>query len=261
MSRTLAGTIALCAILTPAAASAQISFPKTGYYAALGDSVAAGGGALPVTNGYVYQLYDHGIFGQKTDVNFANLSVRSGRTWELRDHQVPQLLCTAPVLRPTVVTITAGANDFLRGDTDVAGIAFRVVQSIDLLLHNGSSALAPPILDPVSGTPCAPLTNVTILVSNYYHMPVPLAPVAALLDAALAGFDQAMRAFLPAVQVPAGSRVGYVDLYAASEGRSGLVLVERRLGYTGPFDFDIHPTNLGHTFIAKQFEDVFQSLP
>jgi len=260
MSRMFAGAIALCAMLTPAVASAQISFPKTDYYAGLGDSVAAGGGALPVTNGYVYQLYDHGVFGQKTDVNFANLSVRGGRTWELRDNQVPQILCTAPALRPTVITITAGANDFLRGDTDIAGIAFRVVQSIDLLLHNGSSLLALPILDPVLGTPCAPLTNVTILVSNYYHMPVPFAPVAAQLDAALAGFDQAMRAFLPAVQVPAGSKIGYVDLYAASEGRTGLVLVERRLGFVGPFDFDIHPTNLGHTFIAQQFENVFQSL-
>jgi lysophospholipase L1-like esterase len=255
-----AGAVALCAILTAAVASAQISFPKTDYYAGLGDSVAAGGGALPVTHGYVYQLYDRGVFGQKQDVNFANLSVRGGRSWELRDNQVPQLLCTAPSPRPTVITITAGANDFLLGDRDIAGIAYRVVQSIDLLLHNGSSLLAPPILDPVSGAACPPLTNVTILVSNYYRMPVPFAPVAAQIDAALAGFDQAMRAFLPAVQVPAGSKLGYVDLYAASEGRTGLVLVERRLGFTGPFDFDIHPTNLGHTFIAQQFEKVFQSL-
>jgi len=38
--------------IAPAVATAQINFPKTGYLAALGDSVAAGDGALPVTNGY-----------------------------------------------------------------------------------------------------------------------------------------------------------------------------------------------------------------
>jgi GDSL-like lipase/acylhydrolase family protein len=259
MSRMFAG-VALCAMLTPTMASAQISFPKSEYYVGMGDSVAAGTGALPVTNGYVYQLYDHGVFGQKTDVAFANVSVRGGRTWELRDSQVPEVLCTSPALRPTVVTITAGANDFLNGDLNVPGIAFRVVQSIELLLHNGTSVLAPPILDPVTGAPCPPLTDVTILVSNYYHMPVPVPAVAALLDQALAGFDLALRSLLPAVQVPTGSRLGYVDLYSASEGRTGLVLVERHLGFSGPFDFDIHPTNLGHSFIAREFQKVFNSL-
>jgi hypothetical protein len=52
-----------------------------------------------------------------------------------------------------------------------------------------------------------------------------------------------------------------VDLYAASEGHEGLVTIERRLGFTGPFDYDIHPTNLGHSFIAREFEAVWQGLP
>jgi lysophospholipase L1-like esterase len=145
--------VALCLMLTPAVVSAQISFPKDQYYVGMGDSVAAGTGALPVTHGYVYQLYDQGVFGQKTQVAFANVSVRGGRTWELRDNQVPEVLCSISVLRPTVVTITAGANDFLNGDTDIGAIAFRVVQSIDLLLHNGQSLLAPPILDPSAANP------------------------------------------------------------------------------------------------------------
>jgi hypothetical protein len=226
MWKEFAATAGACALLTPAVASAQISFPKSEYYAAMGDSVAAGTGALPVTHGYVYQLYDRGVFGQKQDVTFANLAVRGGRTWELRDHQVPQLLCTTPALRPTVITITAGANDFLNGDTNIAGIAFRVAQAVDLLLHNGTSALAPPVLDPATGRPCAPLSNVTILVSNYYRLPVPVPPVEAQLDQALAGFDLALRSTLALVAVPAGSKLGYVDLYGASEGRNGLVLVE-----------------------------------
>ena len=39
-----------------------------------------------------------------------------------------------------------------------------------------------------------------------------------------------------------------------SLGRQGLVTIDRRLGYVGSNDFDIHPTNLGHAFIARQFE-------
>ena len=76
-------------IFAPALASAQINFQKTGYYVAMGDSVAAGEGALPVTGGYTYQLYDHDVFGSKQAMDFANVAVRGGRSWDLRDHQVP----------------------------------------------------------------------------------------------------------------------------------------------------------------------------
>ena len=48
--------MAFAAILAPTLAAAQINFPEDGYYAGLGDSVAAGEGALPVTSGYVYDL-------------------------------------------------------------------------------------------------------------------------------------------------------------------------------------------------------------
>lgn len=248
------------ALLTPAVASAQIDFEKTQYYVAMGDSVATGEGAMPVTHGYPYQLYDHGVFAPKKLMDFANVSVRGGRTWELRDHQVAEVLCATPAQRPTVVTITAGANDFFRGDFDIVGIAMRVRESINLLLNNGTPFVLTPILDPVTHAPCAALANVTILVSNYYHIPIPVPAVDGQVDAALAGFDQVMKALLPTVHVPAGSKLGYVDLYGASADRQGLVLVERRLGFSGPFDWDPHPTNLGHTFIAGEFARVFQSL-
>jgi hypothetical protein len=247
--------------LTAMLASAQINFPKNGYYAALGDSVAAGEGALPVTDGYTYQLYDHGVFGPKQQTDFANIAVRGARSWELRDHQVAQLLCAEQAQRPTVVTITAGANDFWRGDINIALIAARVAQAINLLLNNDNGLVGTPILDPVTGQPCRALSNVTILVSNYYSIPHPVPAVFEQLDAALRGFDQALQYWLQATPVPQGSRVAIVDLYSASLGRQGLVTIERRLGIQGPFDFDIHPTNLGHTFVAQQFETVWNSLP
>jgi hypothetical protein len=158
------------ALLT-ATLSAQTGFPKSAYYVGLGDSVAAGTGALPVTHGYVYQLYDRGVFGRKQEMAFANAALRGARSWELRDDQVPQVLCTEPAQRPTVATITAGANDFFRGDFDVSGMAQRVAESVHVLLNN--PAVSHPVLDPWTGLPYRPLEHVTMLVSNYYSNAAP----------------------------------------------------------------------------------------
>jgi len=255
------GTIAALAFTlvgAPAIASAQINFDKSVYYVGMGDSVAAGEGALPVTGGYVYDLYTHGVFGATQATDFANIALRGARSWELRNQQVPQVLCSEPALRPTVVTITAGANDFLRGDVDIASIARRVAEAIDLLLNNSASALVSgPARDPVTGAPCRALSGVTILVSNYYSIPHPDPTFFAMLDAAVRGFDQALRFWLQFVTVPAGSRVGIVDLYTPSIGQKSLVTIERRGGIESPFDFDVHPTNAGHAFIARQFGDAW----
>ena len=256
---TLATAVAAC-VLTTGTAFAQTGFPKHAYYVGLGDSVAAGTGALPVTNGYVYRLYNEGVFGQIQDVAFGNAAVRAARSWELLNGQVPQVLCTEPEQRPTVLTITAGANDVFRGDFDAFGIAQRVALAVNYLFNNPSLPL--PILDPTTGLPCRPLEDATILVSNYYSIPHPVPAVFQLLDALLRGFDQSLRFLLAQIPVPAGSRLAIVDLYTPSLGRRGLVTVERRGGFAGPgpFDFDPHPTNLGHAFIAKQFEDAWRQL-
>ncbi|MDH4087747.1 MAG: SGNH/GDSL hydrolase family protein [Nitrospira sp.] len=256
----------LTLILVPALAFAQVNFPKKSYYVGMGDSVAAGEGAMPVTNGYVYRLYDQSAFGKKQEMDFANIGIRGGRSWDLRDHQASQVLCAEPEQRPTVVTITAGANDFFRNDFDVVSSAKRVAQAVDLLLNN-DGVLSPnlgatSVLDPVTNQKCRALQNVTILVSNYYIIPHPVPEVFQLLNTAVQGFNEALGFLvLQQVVVPTGSRIAVVDLYTPSLGRQGLVTIDRRLGYTGPFDFDIHPTNLGHTFIAGEFKKVWNSLP
>jgi hypothetical protein len=210
----------------------------------------------------VYRLYDEGVFGQKQEMDFSNTAIRGGRSWDLRDHQAAQVLCAEPEQRPTIVTITAGANDFLRNDPDIPRIARRVAEAIDLLLNNdGNLTLATSVLDPVTVQRCRALQNVTILVSNYYSIPHPVPAVFTQLDLAIRGFDQALRFWLQFVVVPTGSRVAVVDLYSPSLGRQGLVTIQRRLGFTGPFDFDVHPTNLGHAFIAGEFKKVWNSLP
>src|SRR5262245_3928598 len=228
------GTIASLAftlIAAPGVVSAQINFEKTGYYVGMGDSVAAGEGAMPVTGGYVYDLYTHGVFGATRDMDFASVALRGARSWELRENQVAQVLCAEPALRPTVLTITAGANDFLRGDTDIVSIARRVAESVDLLLNNSITPLvARTVLDPVTSARCRPLARVTILVSNYYAIPHPDPVIGPILDSALRGFDQALRFWLQFVAVPTGSRVQFVDLYTPSLGRQRLVTVARRGG-------------------------------
>lgn len=56
--RVVVVVIVLFELFVPVTTSAQVNFEKSGYYLSLGDSVAAGEGALPVTHGFVYQLYD-----------------------------------------------------------------------------------------------------------------------------------------------------------------------------------------------------------
>ena len=255
MSRVIRFAAVLSLTLLPSVASAQVNFQKSGYYAALGDSVAAGEGAVPVTtNGYAYELYERGVFGTKQTMDFSILAVRGGRSWDLLNHQVPQLLCAEPAQRPTVVTITAGANDFLRGDVNIPAIAFRVAGAVNQLLNNDNGR-AVPVLDPATNRPCRRLANVTILVSNYYRMPHPDPVMAAQFDRALQGFDMVLRLALQNVHVPAGSKLGIVDLYAMSAETDAQIVLDR-----GPTGFDIHPTNIGHSLIAREFEKVWKSL-
>ncbi len=94
--RFVSAVLLALAFLLPSLANAQINFIKTDYYVGMGDSVAAGEGAMPVTNGYVYRLYDQGAFGAKKEMDFSNIAIRGGRSWDLRDHQVAQALCAEP---------------------------------------------------------------------------------------------------------------------------------------------------------------------
>lgn len=231
--------------LLAATAAAQINFPKTGYFVAIGDSISAGEGAMPVTAGFAYRLYDQATFGQKQQLDFGNIAIRGARTFEVRDYQVPQLTCLP--FPATVVTLTVGANDFLRGDTNIVAIAQRTGEIIAHLVNGNGS--------------CPGLPNVTILVANNYAIPHPDPTLAALFDQAAQAYDQLLRfAVLPTIPVPPGSRVALVDLYSAFKDRNGLLLIQKRNGFNGPFDFDVHPTNAGHATIATEFGTVWKGL-
>ena len=253
--------MAFAAILAPALAAAQVNFPKGGYYAGLGDSVAAGEGALPVTSGYVYDLYDRGVFGKKQEMEFSNAAVRGARSWELRSHQVSQVLCVKTAQRPTVVTITAGANDIFAGDPDIASIACagggfgqRAAQQQSWI--RGVTGSRPGNAVAVSSARQCDDSGVELLQHS--------ASCAECIRPA--GYRPARIRSSTAILAPACSRAAGIEsgsrrpLYTFS-GTTGAGHDRTvRLGFQGPFDFDPHPTNVGHAFIAKQFEDAWRSV-
>ena len=265
--------VALVALFAPWPASAQINFQKTGYYLALGDSVSAGEGALPVTHGFVYQLYDQGVFGQTQTMDFANIAIKGATADVVQTLQVPEALCIQPPtigLRPSVITLTTGANDFfdyiaMNGfpttpqtiialGTSIADKVALVVRSLVFGIPNASVACLQ------SGIP-----GIKVLVFNYYDLNHPVPEFDAALDLALQAFSARLSADLVAIQgdiATAGltARVGFVDTFSAMQGREGLLLIEKLNGFISPFDFEIHPTNAGHTVIAHEFEKVWKSL-
>ncbi len=247
------------AFLLPSLANAQINFIKTDYYVAIGDSLSAGEGAMPVTGGFAYQLYDQGVFAKKQQMDFSNISIRAARTHEVLAYQVPQAICITG-FQPNVVTITVGGNDFLREfpAPNVIAIAARAADIVNRLVNGFYYP------DAVTGVPihCNGLPNVTVLIANNYAPPHPDPTLANLFDQAAMGFDYFLRVSLGAIGIPSGSRVAVVDLYNAFKGRNGLLLIQKKNGVgPGPFDFDVHPTNAGHSLMAREFKKAWNALP
>ena len=84
-------------------------------YMALGDSLAAGYLALPVTKGYTYRLYDTGSFDAISHTLFCNAAVPGASSSDVLMHQVPQALIRSANggFAPKYVTLTVGGNDLL----------------------------------------------------------------------------------------------------------------------------------------------------
>ena len=259
--------LATALLLAPTAAQPQINFHKSGYYLSLGDSIAAGEGALPVTHGFVYQLYDHATFGQKQTLDFGNIAIKGATADEVQLFQVPQALCIQPpriAVAPSVITLTAGANDFLiyiatNGVppdplTTIPAVADAIAAKVENVLRS--------LVFGLPGLPAhcagAGIPGVKVLVFNYYSFDHPDPQVDALLDLALSAFSASLRDRVAGIQADitaAGrtARVGFVDTFAAMEGRQGLLLIEKRFGFAGGLQFEIHPTNAGHSVIAAEF--------
>jgi lysophospholipase L1-like esterase len=100
--------IALAAASSAVLAEPPASLDDNVRYLAMGDSLSAGKGAVPVTQGYAYLLYQEGLFGSIATTTFANAAIPGTWSKDVRDHQVPQAISA---FEPQVITMTVGGND------------------------------------------------------------------------------------------------------------------------------------------------------
>ncbi len=146
---------------TSARAELPWQFAQHTRYMALGDSLAAGYGAIPATQGYVYLLYQENVFDTAPNTLLTNSGVIGATSQHVLDHQVPQA-CQA--FQPTVVTIDVGGNDLLAilGGVDPTTVlnAFgnnfaAILATLRRCLQNGVPIYAANLYNPFPDNPLA----------------------------------------------------------------------------------------------------------
>jgi lysophospholipase L1-like esterase len=219
---TLFALVLSLAMVAPAAADLPWQFGNNTRYMALGDSLVAGYGAVPATQGYVYLLYKEGTFDKVTNTLLSNAGVPGVTSRQVLEHQVPQAIES---FLPTVITLTVGGNDLLRilKGANAGQVLSEFQTNFTLILQNLRAALP----------------DARIVVSNLYTIPqIPGA------DQVVPVFNQIVAGVASAFNVPVA------DVYSAFLGRHGLLLIER----PGAAPDEVHPTNAGYRVIARAFE-------
>jgi lysophospholipase L1-like esterase len=199
-------------------------------YLSMGDSYAAGKGAIPVTSGYAYLLYHGGIFASITETTFANSAVPGTTSADVLAYQVPQVIR----FKPHVVTMSVGTNDLKK---ILAGAnATTVLTQLGLNMTN--------ILCTLRDTMAAQGITVLTIVGNYPDYPW----ISASRPEVRVLMQQANVVLASAAQT-CGARVA--DVFTAFDGKEGLFLYYRNGADPG----EGHPTNAGYRVMAKAFED------
>lgn len=200
-------------------------------YLAIGDSLAAGFGAVPATQGYAYLLYQGGTFDQQTNTIFANAAVPGATSAHVLAFQVPQAV---DIFQPHAITISVGGNDLL---------AILAGADPQLTLANFQANLTRILGDLRTGLPQA-----QIIIGNQYDIPE--------ITASIPGGAQIIDSFnaiIAGVAAATGARVA--DVFGAFQGRDGLLLIERH-GVSA----EVHPTNAGYRVMAQAFAAVAQQV-
>jgi len=217
-------------LLMPAVVRAELpwQFDNHTRYMAMGDSLSAGYGAIPATEGFVYLLYRSAVFDTIPNTLFCNAGVPNATSSDVLAYQVPQAIRD---FRPTVITLTVGGNDLVKIMDGADPSA--VLQDFQANLVQIFLALR-----------SAPeLQNTKIYIGNLYSIPeIPASEVIVPI------FNQVVAG------VAANFGVGVADVYSAFHGRSGLLLVARN----GADPLQIHPTNAGYRVMSRAFEEAIQ---
>jgi lysophospholipase L1-like esterase len=216
-----------------AQAQPWVSMESHTRYMAIGDSISAGYGAMPATQGFVYQLYQGGAIDKVNETLFCAAGVPGALSKDVLDYQVPQVerfFSNTGMPYRKVVTLTLGGNDLLQ----ILGGADPYV-----VLPSVGNNLAQILARLVSQFPEA-----QIYVANYYdpRLPVP------------GGSEQLVALLNGAIGAAVANFSGHavlVDLHSAFNGRSGLLLIDKK----GSGEFEVHPTNAGYRVITQAFED------
>ena len=229
--------ILLTLLMIATAARAQAQQPSTldnnTRVMAMGDSITAGYGAVPVTNGYAYVLYRSGVYDAMTNTTFANAAVPNSTSGHVLNFQVPS---ATQVFFPHVIVMTVGGNDLLS--------IFKVGANPAQVLNTFQTNLIG-ILNQL----CAGLPETRIYIGNLYNIENFVVPTAPIIDA----FNQTVSGVTTLVNGGICSqRVKVADIHAAFEGQQqGLLMFNR----PGAHAAEPHPTNAGHQAIAQAFID------
>jgi len=215
-------------------------------YLALGDSLAAGYLAVPVTKGYVYRLYDNAAFDAIDHTLFANAAMPGATSSDVLRYQLPQALIRPANggFTPQYVTLTVGGNDllailhYIQTNPDPSTIVPFATQVITEYGRNLGGIL----FQLRTGLPGA-----KIFVANQYALPE-IEALVPLAGPMIAFFNQVVEQV--AAQFP--TNVYVVDVHGAFLGRSGLLLGE----LPGVSPLETHPTNKGYKVMANAFAAV-----
>ncbi len=216
-------------LLSPLGVSAEVpwQFADNTRYMAMGDSLAAGYGAVPATQGYAYLLYKEGVFDKIPNTLLSNVGLIGATSQDVLEKQVP--LAIDPFV-PTVITLTVGGNDLasiLTGE-DPATVLGNFQANLTNILFQLRTELP----------------EAEIYVSNLYDIPeIPMATNVVLL------FNSIVDGVAGAFGVPVA------DVFSAFEGKKGLRLIQRN----GADQFEVHPSNAGHRAMAKAFKAVIEN--
>lgn len=215
-------------VLAPMSVSAEVpwQFADNTRYMAMGDSLAAGYGAVPATQGYAYLLYKEGVFDKIPNTLLSNVGLIGATSQDVLEKQVP--LAINPFV-PTVITLTVGGNDLasILTGADPLTVLGKFQDNLTNILFQLRTALP----------------EAEIYVSNLYDIPeIPGAtPVVLLFNGIVDG-------------VAGAFGVPVADVFSAFEGRKGLRLIQRN----GADQFEVHPSNAGHRAMAQAFKAVIE---
>ena len=193
-------------------------------YMVLGDSLSAGYGAIPQTEGFAYRLYQQGVFDVANKTIFSNSSVPGATSADVLAYQVPQ----AFIFKPDVITITVGGNDLtaILAGADPTQVLGQFQQNLVQILY----AL---VID----------LGAEVYIANLYTI------------SDIPGADQVIPLFNQVVAGVANSfGVPVADFYRTFDGKQGLLLIDRH----GAAPLEIHPTNAGHKAMAEAFKTVIK---